>query len=169
MLTLPYGFLSACCFRLHAVENFLGTSSSVFIFMRMMSGLLSDGSANHKIKSMIRTLRFPRASLVFSQTSSSNDNAAKCGIDTAFLAQWKFPHWTVLLVSRFYAHAHIRCGLMFIAARLTASPDIKAVMHWRLSVVLLSGVMFPLDRKPHANPEAYVANRHIFPTAVRDT
>lgn len=175
-----YGFLFGILFRTsRGVENFLGYLIIGILFMQMMSGLLSSGSGLiTKSKSMIRTFAFPRASLVFSQTLRSlldNLLPASVALLLAFLAQWgKFPHWTVLLVIPLFILLHMfGCGLMFIAARLTAEvPDVKAIMGiitraW----FFLSGVMFTLDRFEHV-PFARDVMSHnpayVFLTAIRD-
>lgn len=153
-----YGLLFGVLFQTsRGIENFLGYLIIGIIFMQMMTGLFSDGSGLiTKSKSMIRAFAFPRASLIFSQTlRAAIDNLlpAAVGISLAMLAQWgKFPHWSIMLVIPLYILLHIfGCGLMLIAARLTAEvPDIKAVMGivtraW----FFLSGVMFSLDRFSH--------------------
>lgn len=176
-----YGFLFGVLFQTsRGIENFLGYLIIGIMFMRMMSGLLSDGSGLiTKSKSMIRTFAFPRASLVFSQTLRAlidNVLPAIVALILAFLAQWgKFPHWTVLLVIPLYVLMHIfGCGLMLIAARLTAEvPDIKAVMPLATRAwFFLSGVMFSLDRFSHVPVIQELMSHnpaYIFLTAVRDT
>lgn len=174
-----YGFLFGVLFQTsRGIENFLGYLIIGIMFMRMMSGLFSDGSGLiTKSKSMIRTFAFPRASLVFSQTfRAAIDNLlpAVVGITLAMLVQWgKFPHWSIILVIPLYILMHIfGCGLMFIAARLTAEvPDVKAVMGivtraW----FFLSGVMFSLDRFSHVPVIQELMSHnpaYIFLTAIR--
>lgn len=175
-----YGFLFGLLFRTsRGIENFLGFLIIGIMFMRMITGLLSSGSGLiTKSKSMIRTFAFPRASLVFSQTLRAlidNVLPAVVALILAFLAQWgKFPHWTVLLVIPLFLLIHVfGCGLMLIAARLTAEiPDVKAVMGLATRAwFFLSGVMFSLDRFAHV-PVAQEIMSHnpayIFLMAIRD-
>lgn len=176
-----YGFLFGVLFQTsRGVENFLGYLIIGIIFMQMLSGLFSDGSGLiTRSKSMIRTFAFPRASLIFSQTlRAALDNLlpAVVGISLALLAQWgKFPHWTIILVVPLYILLHIfGCGLMFIAARLTAEvPDVKAIMGivtraW----FFMSGVMFSLDRFSHVPIIQELMSHnpaYIILTAIRDS
>lgn len=176
-----YGFLFGVLFQTsRGIENFLGYLVIGILFMRMMSGLFSAGSGLiTKSKSMIRTFAFPRASLVFSQTlRAAIDNVlpAVVGLTLAMLVQWgQFPHWPIIFVIPLYILLHLfGCGLMFIAARLTAEvPDLKAVMGivtraW----FFLSGVMFSLDRFSHVPVIQELMSHnpaYIFLTAIRDS
>lgn len=176
-----YGFLFGVLFQTsRGIENFLGYLVIGILFMRMMSGLVSTGSGLiTKSKSMIRTFAFPRASLVFSQTlRAAIDNVlpAVVGLTLAMLVQWgQFPHWPIIFVIPLYILLHLfGCGLMFIAARLTAEvPDLKAVMGivtraW----FFLSGVMFSLDRFSHVPVIQELMSHnpaYIFLTAIRDS
>lgn len=175
-----YGFLFGILFQTsRGIENFLGYLIIGIMFMRMMSSLLGDGSGLiSKSKSMIRTFAFPRASLVFSQTLRAlidNILPALMALLLAFIAQWgKFPHWTVLLVLPLYLLMHIfGCGLMLVAARLTAElPDIKAVMPLVTRAwFFLSGVMFSLERFSHVPVVQELMSynpAYIFLMAIRD-
>lgn len=175
-----YGFLFGVLFKTsRGVENFAGYLIIGIIFMRMMSGLLSDGSGLiSKSRSMIRTFSFPRASLVFSQTLRAGiDNLlpAAVALALAYLLQWgKFPTWTILLVVPLYVLLHIfGCGLMFFAARLTSEiPDVKAMVSVATRAwFFLSGVMFTLDRFSHVPIIQEIMSHnpaYIFLSAIRD-
>ena len=176
-----YGSLFGVLFQTsRGIENFIGYLVIGSMYMRMITGLLSDGSGLiTKSKSMIRTFAFPRASLIFSQVLRAlidNILPAVIGLILAFLFQWgKFPHLAILSVIPLYILLHIfGCGLMFIAARLTAEvPDVKALMGivtraW----FFLSGVMFSLDRFAHVPVVQEIMSHnpaYIFLTAVRDS
>src|SRR5699024_7878749 len=176
-----YGFLFGVLFQTsRGIENFLGYLIIGIMYMRMMSSLMGNGSGLiTKSKSMIRTFAFPRASLVFSQTLRAmidNILPAVVALILAFLAQWgKFPHWTVLLVIPLYLLMHMfGCGLMLIAARLTAEiPDVKAVMPLITRAwFFLSGVMFSLDRFSHVPIIQELMSHnpaYIFLSALRDS
>lgn len=176
-----YGFLFGVLFKTsRGIENFLGYLILGIMFMRMISGLLSSGTGLiTKSRSMIRTFAFPRASLVFSQTLRAlidNVLPAVVALILAFLAQWgKFPHWTVLLVIPLFILIHIfGCGLMLIAARVTAEvPDVKAVMGLTTRAwFFLSGVMFSLDRFAHVPVAQELMSynpAYIFLMAIRDS
>lgn len=176
-----YGFLFGFLFKTsRGVENFLGFLIIGILFMRMLTGLLGDGSGLiQRSKGMISTFAFPRASLAFAQTlRAAIDNffPALTAITLGFLTQWgNPPSWTLIMIVPLYVLLHIfGCGLMMITARLTAQiPDTKVLIGvFTTAWFFLSGVMFEPSRFQHAPvvQELMAHNpAYLFLTAIRET
>lgn len=161
------------------IENFIGYLILGVIFMRMMAGMLNQGSMLiRNSKGMIKTFQFPRASLPISQSIRSMlDNILPAVIAVIMaLASQSFHgvSWTVILVVPLYLMLHLfGCGLMLVTARLTAEiPDSKALLNFVSRVwFFLSGVMFSIERfVDHPILLALMTSNpaYIFLTAIRD-
>lgn len=152
---LFYAFLFGLILKTSkGIDNFLGFLVIGVIFMRMMVALLNQGSMMVKnSRGFIQTFQFPRAALAVSQTLRNLlDNILPATIAVVMaLAFQKFGglSWSVLLVVPLFLMIHIfGCGLMLIAARLTAEiPDTRALItFFSQAWFFLSGVMFSIDR-----------------------
>lgn len=175
-----YGFLFGMLLKTsHGIENFVGFLFIGIIYMGMMSGLLNSGaSLMQSSRAMIRAFRFPRASIPLATTLRSlidNILPGIMAILAALLFQWgNPPSWSLVLVIPLFLLIHIfGCGLMMIAARLTAElPEAKVLLGlvtrgW----FFLSGVMFSIDRfagSPTVHSIMSANPGHIFLTALRD-
>ena len=162
------------------VDNFAGFLILGVVFMRMLVGLMNNGSALIRgSKGMIKTFQFPKATIPLAQTFRALLDNILPAIIAIFmaLAMQAFSRlsWTIAAVIPLFLLIHVfGCGLMLITARLTAMvPDSKAVLSFiGRAWFFLSGVMFSIDRFVN-HPELHrimTANPgHIFLTAVRDS
>jgi len=152
---LFYAFLFGLILKTSkGVENFLGFLVIGVIFMRMMVALLNQGSMLIRTsRGFIQTFQFPRAALAISQTLRNLlDNilpALIAVIMAVGFQSFKGLNWSIVLVVPLFLMMHIfGCGLMLIAARLTAEiPDTRALITFASQAwFFLSGVMFSIDR-----------------------
>lgn len=152
---LFYAFLFGLILKTSkGVENFLGFLVIGVIFMRMMVALLNQGSMLIRTsRGFIQTFQFPRAALAISQTLRNLlDNVLPAVIAvTMAIAYQRFDglSWSLILAVPLFLMMHIfGCGLMLIAARLTAEiPDTRALITFASQAwFFLSGVMFSIDR-----------------------
>lgn len=161
------------------IENFIGYLILGVIFMRMMVGMLNQGSMLiRNSKGMIKTFQFPRAALPISQSIRSMlDNILPAVVAVIMaLASQSFHgvSWTVILVVPLYLMLHLfGCGLMLTTARLTAEiPDSKALLNFASRVwFFLSGIMFSIERfvdHPILLDLMTSNPAYIFLTAIRD-
>ncbi|SES30899.1 ABC transporter permease [Corynebacterium cystitidis] len=175
-----YGFLFGFLLKTsRGVDNFVGFLVLGIIFMRMLTGLVGQGSGLIKAsKGMITAFQFPRASLVLSQSiRACIDNLvpALVAIVLALLAQYHMPpSWTLMLVIPLYFLLHLfGAGLMFLAARATAViPDLQALIRVGTQAwFFLSGVMYSVERFA-SDPIIYTAMSlnpaYQLLTAIRD-
>lgn len=150
-----YGFMFGLILKTSkGIDNFVGYLVIGVIFMRMMGGLLNQGSMLiRNSRGMIQTFQFPRASLAISQTLRNLlDNIVPALIAVLMGLAFQGFHgmsWTLVLVVPLFLLIHIfGCGLMLITARLTAElPDTRALISFLSQAwFFLSGVMFSIDR-----------------------
>lgn len=174
-----YAFLFGVILKTsRGIDNFIGFLVLGVIFMRMIVGQLSQGiMLIRNSRGMIQTFTFPRAALAISQTLRSlldNILPAVIAVLVALAAQKFIPFsWSVVLVVPLFFLIHIfGCGLMLIAARLTAViPDTRALINFFTQAwFFLSGVMFSIERFVD-HPVLYqvmTANpAYVFLTAIR--
>ena len=174
-----YAFLFGLILKTsRGIDNFIGFLILGVIFMRMITGQLSQGiMLIRNSRGMIQTFTFPRASLAISQTLRSLlDNILPACIAVIMaLATQKFTplNWSVVFVIPLFFLIHVfGCGLMLVAARLTAViPDTRALIEFfSRAWFFLSGVMFSIERFVD-NPvlyEAMTANpAYVFLSAIR--
>lgn len=152
---LFYAFLFGLILKTsNGVENFLGFLVIGVIFMRMLVALLNQGSMLIRTsRGFIQTFQFPRAALAISQTLRNLLDNILPAIIAVIMALgfqgFKGLNWSVILVVPLFLMMHIfGCGLMLIAARLTAEiPDTRALITFASQAwFFLSGVMFSIDR-----------------------
>lgn len=150
-----YAFLFGVILKTsRGIDNFVGFLILGVIFMRMIVGLMNQGTMLiRNSAAMIRTFTFPRASLALSQTLRSmldNILPAILAVLMALAGQGFKPlSWSVLLVVPLFILIHVfGCGLTLIVARLTAViPDSRALINFFAQAwFFLSGVMFSIDR-----------------------
>ena len=117
------------------IDNFLGYLVIGVTFFSMLSKGLSGGSGLlQRNRAMMRTFKFPTASLVFGaaiQNFLSGLIPATLAVITAVAFQWGEPlYWTIVMVVPLYFLLHIfAAGLMFITARVTELlPDAKKIV-----------------------------------------
>ncbi|WP_168160179.1 ABC transporter permease [Corynebacterium sp. HMSC29G08] len=174
-----YAFLFGLILKTsRGIDNFIGFLILGVIFMRMITGQLSQGiMLIRNSRGMIQTFTFPRASLAISQTLRSlldNILPAVIAVIMALAVQNFSPlSWSALLVIPLFFLIHIfGCGLTLITARLTAVlPDTRALIDFFSKAwFFLSGVMFSIERfvDHPVMYDAMTANpAYIFLTAIR--
>ncbi len=174
-----YAFLFGIILKTsRGIDNFVGFLILGVIFMRMIVGLMNQGTMLIRNSgAMIQTFTFPKASLALSQTLRSMlDNVlpAFLGVLMALAAQTFNPiGWSVLLILPLFVLIHLfGCGLTLIVARLTAViPDSRALINFFAQAwFFLSGVMFSIDRfvNHHTLHAIMTANpAYRFLTAIR--
>lgn len=161
------------------IDNFLGFLILGLTFFSQLSRGLSGGSGLiQRSRAMMRTFKFPRASLVLAEAFRgifSNLVPIALAIAAALLFQWDKPvSWTVILILPLLVLIYtFSLGLMFISARITAFlPDAKKIVFFvNRAWFYVSGVFFSVERYASV-PElqtAMMANPgYKFLEAVRD-
>ena len=136
------------------IQNFVGFLVIGVIFFGMMSKGLTTGSGLiQKSRAMMRTFRFPRATLVVGEAMREfivGLAPAVIAVVTALAFQWGAPlSWSVILVIPLYIMIHVfAAGLAFISARVTAFiPDTRKILQFVTRAwFYVSGVFFLVDR-----------------------
>lgn len=136
------------------IENFVGFLVIGLMYFSMMSRGLGSGSGLvQRSKAMMRTFRFPRASLVVGEAIKgfiSNIIPGTLAVLAALAFQWGDPlSWSVVLIVPIYFLIHLfSFGLLLISARVTAFvPDAKKIVFFvNRAWFYVSGVFFSVER-----------------------
>lgn len=136
------------------IDNFLGFLVLGLTFFSMMSRGLGNGAGLiQRSRAMMRTFKFPRASLVVGESLRgffSNLIPAGLAVLAALAFQFGEPlHWTIIFVVPLILFMNIfALGLSFFTARITAFlPDAKKVVFFvNRAWFYVSGVFFSIER-----------------------